>query len=293
MTSTTRAVSPSLPAPATGARQDSPRARHAVTESGDPAAAPLVLIHGFGCDQGMWRRVLPRLEAGHRVIRYDLMGSGSSAVDGYDPARYDSLHGHADDLVALMHDMDLRDAVLVGHSVSAMIALLATIDEPERVRAVVMVGPSPRYLDDPTEGYVGGFTRDDIDGLLSAVRSNFVEWSEAMAPVIMGNGERPELARELADTFCRTDPDVAAHFAEVTFLSDNRRDLCQLNVPALVLQCRDDVIAPLHIGQYLVAHLPRASLVVLDVVGHCPHVSDPEAVTGAIESFITGLDHET
>lgn len=254
-----------------------------VSEQGDPSGRPMLLAHGFGCDQKMWHRIAPAFAA-HRVVLLDLMGAGGSQTQHYDRVRYDTLDGHADDVVDLLDELDLRDVVLVGHSVSAMIVLLASLQATERVGALVLIGPSPRYIDD--EGYVGGFAQEDIDGLLVAVQGNFTGWAEGMAPVIMGNQDRPELAGELSGTFCRTDPDIGAHFAEVTFTSDNRHDLGQVSVPTLVVQSREDAIAPPVVGRYVADHVPGAVLTVLDVTGHCPHVSHPEETAAAVQAFL-------
>lgn len=259
------------------------RRRLNVTERGTPSGRPMLLAHGFGCDQTMWHRMAPALED-HRLVLLDLMGAGGSQTEHYDRVRYDTLDGHADDVAALLEELDLRDVVLVGHSVSAMIVLLASLQAVDRVGALVLVGPSPRYMDD--EGYVGGFDQDDIDGLLVAVQGNFTGWAEGMAAVIMGNPDQPGLSAELNATFCRTDPSIAAHFAEVTFTSDNRHDLGRVGVPTLVVQSREDAIAPPVVGRYVADHVPGAVLTVLDVSGHCPHVSHPEQTAAAVRRFL-------
>lgn len=267
--------------------RSSVRRRLAVRESGPPAARPLVLVHGFGCDAEVWRFLTPHLVDDYRVITLDLVGAGSSDKEAYDPARYDSLHGYAADLVELCEAMDLQNAVLVGHSVSAMTVVLAASAATSRVTALVLVAPSPRYIDDEREGYVGGFTRADVMGLLDALEANWVGWADAMAPTIMGRDD-PALANELARTFCRMDPDVAAHFAEVTFLSDHRADLPSVDVPALVLQCSEDALAPLAVGEYVSGRLRRGSLRVLRATGHCPHMSAPEETAAAMRAFLEG-----
>lgn len=269
-----------------GAQQSVLR-RQAVRECGVPDGRPLVLVHGFGCDSEVWRFLVPHLVEHYRLITLDLVGAGSSDRAAYDPERYDSLSGYAEDLVELCDAMELENAVLVGHSVSAMTVVLAAVDLTERVTALVLVAPSPRYLDDEAEGYVGGFTRTDVDGLLDALEANWFGWAESMAPMIMGPGE-PDLAKELASTFCRLEPRVAAQFAEVTFLSDHRADLSRVDVPALVLQCSEDALAPVSVGEYVTARLPHGSLRVLRATGHCPHMSAPEETAAGIRAFLDG-----
>lgn len=261
--------------------------RHAVEESGQPAARPVVLVHGFGCDSAVWRFLLPHLVDRYRVITLDLVGAGRSDPSAYDPARYDSLDGYAADLVELCEALDLEDAVLVGHSVSAMTVVLAARELKPRVTALVLVAPSPRYLDDEADGYRGGFTHADVDALLDTLEANWLGWAEAMAPAIMGPGH-PEMAQELARTFCRIDPHVAAQFAEVTFLSDHRSSLQEVDVPTLVLQCSQDALAPLPVGEYVAAQLPHGSLQVLRATGHCPHMSSPDETAAALHAFLGG-----
>jgi sigma-B regulation protein RsbQ len=258
--------------------------RNNVVERGRPDGQPLLFAHGFGCDQNMWRYVWPRFADDYRVVLFDHVGAGGSNLSAFDPGRYSSLQGYADDVLEICRELDLRDVVLVGHSVSAMIAVLAAAAEPERFASLVLVGPSPRYVDD--DGYTGGFSREDIEGLLDSMDSNYLGWSSQMAPVIMGNADRPELGEELTNSFCRTDPEIARSFARVTFLSDNRTDLARVQTPSLVLQCSDDAIAPEEVGHYVERELPAARLVTLDAVGHCPNLSAPEATADAIESFL-------
>lgn len=250
----------------------------------------LVFAHGFGCDQNMWRLVAPHYAERHRTIIYDLMGSGRSDLSAYDREKYGSLKGHADDLLEIIDAFAQGPVVFVGHSVSAMIGVLAGVAAPESISAHVMLGPSPCYLNDGD--YVGGFSRGDIDSLLETLEGNYLGWSSNMAPVIMGAPEQPELAEELTNSFCRTDPEIAAHFARVTFLSDNRADLPGLTAPALILQCSDDVIAPLAVGQYVHRVLPNSQLRIIDNVGHCPHLSQPAASIHAIDEFLQTLSPE-
>jgi sigma-B regulation protein RsbQ len=244
----------------------------------------MVFVHGYGCDQNMWRFVTPDFEVDHQVVTFDLVGFGQSDLSAYDPARYDSLRGYAQDVVEVMRELQLADAVFVGHSVSAMIGVLASALAPELIGAMVMVGPSARYVDDGD--YRGGFTRAQIKDLLDNLDANHLGWSTSMAPVIMGNPDRPELAEELTNSFCRTDPDVARQFARVSFLSDNRADLPGVDVPTLVLQCSADVIAPESAGRYVHEHIAGSTFTQLAATGHCPHLSDPEETTAAIRSWL-------
>ncbi len=261
-------------------------ARNRVRVTGVPSGRPLVFLHGFGCDQAMWRFVAPDFEVDHRVVLLDQVGAGDSDLSAYDPEKYASLQGYAADLVEVCRALDLTDVVLVAHSVSAMIGVLAQQQAPELFGALIMVGPSPRYVDDVD--YAGGFTRTDIVALLDALDSNHLGWSAQMAPVIMGNPEHPELAAELTNSFCRTDPGIARQFARVTFLSDNRDDLASVGVPTLVLQCSDDVIAPESVGRYVHEHVPGSTYQQLAATGHVPHLSAPEELTAAIRAFLPG-----
>jgi sigma-B regulation protein RsbQ len=261
------------------------RIRNNVRVRGRADGQPMVFAHGFGCDQNMWRFVAPEFEDEYKVVLFDHVGAGESDLSAYDPERYSSLAGYAQDVNELCTALDLHDVILVGHSVSAMIGLLAVRDaDPGRYSRLVMVGPSPRYIDD--EGYVGGFSRADIDELLESLDSNYLGWSSAMAPAIMGNPDRPELGEELTASFCRTDPDIARRFAEVTFLSDNRADLNAISIPTLVLQCTQDVIAPVEVGRYVHEAIPGSTLTMLEATGHCPNLSAPAETTAAIRAFL-------
>ena len=258
--------------------------RNNVSLTGPSDGQPLLFAHGFGCDQNMWRHVVPAFDDEYRIVLFDHVGAGRSDLSAYDRAKYDSLEGYADDVLEICRELELRDVIFVGHSVSAMIGALAAAKEPERFAKLVLVGPSPRYLDD--EGYVGGFTREDVDGLLDSLESNYLGWSQALAPAIMGTAQPDELKEELTNSFCRTDPEIAKHFARVTFLSDNRADLPKVRVPTLVLQCSDDVIAPDAVGEYVHRQIPGSTLVQLDATGHCPNLSAPEETIAAIRDFL-------
>ena len=245
---------------------------------------PVVFAHGFGCSQDMWRLVAPHFAGDHQIILFDHVGSGGSDLSAYRPGKYDSLDGYADDLVEIVEQLALTDAVFVGHSVGSIIGLLAANRIPSRLSSMVLVNPSPRYIDD--DGYTGGFTQADIDALLDSLDGNYFGWSRAIAPVMMGTPDQPELTEELGDSFCSTDPSIARHFAHVTFLSDNRGDLDEVSVPTLIIQSSDDVIAPLPVGRYIADHIADSSLVVLPVSGHCAHLSAPDRVVEAIRTFL-------
>jgi sigma-B regulation protein RsbQ len=255
-----------------------------VRVSGNPAGRPMVFAHGFGCSSEMWRGVVPFFEEDYRVVTFDYVGAGASDLRAYDPGKYDSLHGYADDLLDILDDENLDDVVFVGHSVSSMIGVLASNRDPSRFGALVLVVPSARYINDGE--YVGGFERADIDGLLDSLDANYFGWSSTMAPLIMGNDDRPELGEELTTSFCRVDPKIASQFARVTFLSDNRRDLADVRVPAVVLQCTQDVIAPTPVGHYVHEHIPGAEFVQLAASGHCPNLSAPAELAEAIRAYL-------
>jgi sigma-B regulation protein RsbQ len=259
-------------------------ARNNVTLSGVPDGRPMMFAHGFGCDQNMWRFVAPAFESEYRVVLFDHVGAGASDLAVYDFEKYDSLQGYADDVLEICGELELTQTVFVGHSVSAMIGVLAAIRDPDRFARLILVAPSPRYIDDGD--YVGGFSREDIAGLLDSLNSNYLGWSSEIAPVIMGNPDRPELAAELTNSFCRTDPEIAKHFARVTFLSDNRADLPKVETPSLILQCADDAIAPQEIGRFMHAQMPDSELVLLETTGHCPNLSAPGQTVAAMRTFL-------
>lgn len=244
----------------------------------------IMFAHGYGCDQNMWRHVYPFFEGRFRVVLFDYVGSGSSNAGAFDRTRYSTLNGYADDVLEIMDELGIERVNFVGHSVSSMIGALASIWEPERFDSLVMVGPSPCYINDGE--YHGGFNREDIQGLLDSLQSNLVVWSAAMAPMIMGTPNKPELSDELEASFCRMHPDLAQHFARVTFLSDNRADLGKIAVPTLILQCRSDAIAGEVIGRYVHEAIKGSKFLILDATGHCPHMSSPGAVIDEIEKFL-------
>ena len=250
--------------------------------SGDQA---IMFAHGYGCDQSMWRSVVPSFANDFEVILFDYVGSGASDSSAFDQNRYSTLHGYAQDVLDILAELKLERPVhFVGHSVSSMIGALASITEPKRFETLTMVGPSPHYINET--GYFGGFDRRDIDSLLESLESNHVAWSATMAPVIMGNTERPELTEELEASFCRMDPFLAHHFARVTFLSDNRNDLPLVQTRTLILQCQNDAIAGLRVGEYVHQCIGNSQFVIMDARGHCPHMSAPKEVSQKIRRFL-------
>lgn len=233
----------------------------------------------------MWRFVAPQFESNYRVVVFDHVGSGGSDVTAYDPVKYSSLQGYADDVIEICRELELEDVVFVGHSVSSMIGVLAANVEPTRFSGLVLIGPSPCYVNDGE--YVGGFERPDIDDMIHFVDSNYLGWSSAMAKVIMGRPDRPEFAEELENSFCQSDPEIAKKFARVTFLSDNRADLPKVRVKTLILQCSSDAVAPLVVGEYVHRQIPGSEFVVLKATGHCPNLSSPEETVRAIQEFLS------
>jgi sigma-B regulation protein RsbQ len=258
--------------------------RNNVTVTGRPDGPPIVFAHGFGCDQTVWQRVAPAFAGTHRLVLFDHVGAGGSDLEAYDRDRYGTLHGYAADVLELCHALELDDVTFVGHSVAATIGVLAAIEEPERFASLVLVAPSPSFIDDGE--YRGGFSREDIHGLLEALDANYLGWSSAMAPMVMGTPDRPQLGEELTASFCRTDPEIAKHFAGVTFLSDHRADLVRCATRALVLQCADDALAPPVVGEFVHEQLPESRLVHMHATGHCPHISAPAETIAAIGAFL-------
>lgn len=259
-------------------------ARHHVKLLGQ-GPVTLVLAHGFGCDQSMWRFVAPALLDRYRVVLFDYIGSGSSDPAAYDPRRYASLDGYARDVIEICTALELAAPVFVGHSASGMIGALAAIAKPGLFSHLIMVGPSPRYINDPPD-YIGGFERADIEAMLDMMEHNFIGWSDAMAPIIMGNEDRPELSQELVSSFCSMDRSIARRWARAIFLGDNRDDLPRVTTPTLVMQSVDDAIAPVSVGQYMHSRLPNSTLHVMQATGHCPHMSNPDEVLAVMGAYL-------
>lgn len=244
----------------------------------------MLFAHGFGCDQHMWRYITPAFEKQYKLVLFDYLGHGKSDSAAYQPERYSSLQGYADDVLSICKALSIEDAIFVGHSVSSMIGALAAIKQPEVFDKLIMIGPSPCYIN--KDEYHGGFSSEDIESLLNSLESNYLGWSSAMAPVIMGNPDRPQLGEELENSFCRTKPEIARQFAQVTFLSDNRVDLAKLSVPTLVIQCSEDVIAPLEVGHYVANQVKNSTILIIEATGHCPHLSEPDETIAAIKDFL-------
>jgi sigma-B regulation protein RsbQ len=259
------------------------RERNNIRVFGD-GTQPMLFAHGFGCDQNMWRFVTPYFEEDYRIVLFDYVGSGQSDLSAYDATRYGTLDGYADDVLDVIRALDLRDVIFVGHSVSSIIGVLAANQEPDRFDRLILIGPSPRYINDPP--YVGGFDRKDIDGLFEMMDRNFIGWANFLAPAIVKNPDRPELGQELVESFCSTDPVIARRFAEATFLADNRADLAALTIPSLILQCSDDMVAPTEVGRYMHAQLPESTFRQMNATGHCPHMSDPEETAALMKEYL-------
>lgn len=260
--------------------------RNNVSVLGREDGPAIMFAHGFGCDQSMWRYVSANFEEEYKVVLFDYVGLGKSDISAYDRERYDSLSGYASDVLEILEALDLSDVTFVGHSVSSMIGVIAAIEQPNRIGRLILVGPSARYINDEISGYNGGFSREDIDGLLQSLASNYLGWSQSMAPAIVGNPDRPHLGAELTESFCRADPAIAHQFACVTFLSDNRDDLAKVKQPTLVLQCSDDIIAGDDVGKYVASKIASSEFVHLRATGHCPNLSAPEETTAAIKAFL-------
>jgi sigma-B regulation protein RsbQ len=254
-----------------------------VTGSGDKA---IIFAPGFGCDQRMWRYVAPSFEKDYRVITFDYVGAGKTDVQFYDPTKYSELVGYAQDVLDVLDALQIQDAIFVGHSVSSMIGLIASLQDPKYFERLIMIGPSPCYLNDPPE-YAGGFEMSALEGLIELMEKNYIHWASQFAPIIMGNAERPELAEELEESFCSTDPIIAGNFARATFFSDNREDLSKATVPSLVLQCADDAIAPRQVGEYIHRHMPGSEIRFMKATGHCPHLSHPEETVALIKDYLS------
>lgn len=261
--------------------------RNNITVQGNGEQA-ILFVHGYGCDQNMWRFVIPDFLEDYKVILMDHVGAGNSDESYYSKQKYGNLQGYADDILEVCKVLDLKELIIVGHSVSAMIALLAANKEPELFTNIIMIGPSPCYVN--KNGYRGGFNQEDIDDLLNTLDKNYLGWAATMAPAIMGNPERPELGEELKNSFCQSNPEIAKHFAQVTFLSDNREDLPKLHIPTLIIQSKEDVIAPLEVAQYVYNQIPTSTLEIIDATGHCPNLSAPKQTVRAIKQYLQGQE---
>lgn len=260
--------------------------RNNISVSGS-GTQPMLFAHGFGCDKHVWKYITPAFENDYKIITFDFVGAGKSDLSAYDKERYNSLNGYAQDILEICEELDLQKVIFVGHSVSSMIGLLAAKEKPEYFESLLFIGPSPRYINDGN--YIGGFERKDIEDLLDVMDSNYLGWSQTMAPVIMGNKNDESLGQELTNNFCATDPDIARQFARVTFLSDNRKDLAEINIPSLTMQCSEDVIAPEVVGNYVHENMPNNDLKLMKATGHCPHMSAPEETIALIKEFLSKM----
>jgi sigma-B regulation protein RsbQ len=258
--------------------------RNNVTVEGD-GPQPMLFAHGFGCDQTMWRFVAPHFADDYQTVLFDYVGAGESDLSAYDPDRYDSLDGYAQDVLDVCEALDLTDVIFVGHSVSTVIGMLASIDEPDRFDRLVLVGTSPCYLNDPPD-YHGGFEREDLEDLLEMMDKNYIGWSDYFSSLLMQQAEATEVEAELDRSFCSTDPHIMRQFAEATFFSDYRDVVPEVHTPSLMVECADDIIAPMTVTRYMEEHLPDATLEVLDAAGHCPHMSHPRETTAAIDTYL-------
>jgi sigma-B regulation protein RsbQ len=245
----------------------------------------MVFAHGYGCDQHVWADIAASFEQDYKLVTFDYVGAGQSDLSAYHKERYSTLDGYANDILEIYEALDLKDTVLVGHSVSSMIGLLAAIRHPQLFSKLIFLGPSPRYLNDGD--YFGGFERKDLEDLFNMMDNNYLGWSRALAPSIMGNQDRPQLGERLTNSFCATDPEIAKQFARVTFLSDNREDLAKLTTPSLTLQCTNDIIAPVEVGRYMHEKMQNNTLVIMDATGHCPHMSAPDETIKAIKAYLS------
>ncbi len=246
----------------------------------------LLFAHGFGCDQNMWRFITPAFENNYRIVLFDYVGSGKSDINAYTTEKYSNLNGYAQDILDVCAALALTEVIFVGHSVSSMIGMLAGIQSPDIFDKLVLVCPSPCYINDLPD-YVGGFERQDIEELLDIMEKNYIGWASFLAPMVMKNEDQPELTQELEASFCSTDPVIASCFAHATFYSDNRSDLPKVKVPSLILQCAEDAIAPTEVGHYLHQHLPDSTLQLMKATGHCPHLSHPEETIHLMKEYLT------
>ena len=254
-----------------------------ITGSGDKT---IIFAPGFGCDQRMWRYVTPLFEQEYRMITFDYVGAGKTDLRCYDPARYSHLSGYAQDVIDILAALELQNVIFIGHSVSGMIGLLASIQDPKYFERLIMLGPSPCFQNDPPE-YEGGFEMSALEGLIELMEKNYIQWANYLAPIIMQNADRPELAGELEESFCSTDPKIAINFAKATFLSDNRKELPKATVPSLILQCAEDAIAPRQVGEYMYRHMPGSEIRFMEATGHCPHLSHPEETAALIKEYLS------
>ena len=245
---------------------------------------PIIFAHGYGLNQNMWQHITPAFAENNQIILFDHVGAGESDISSYNRTKYNSLHGYAADLIEICETLKLEKPIFIGHSVSSMIGILAAIQKPELFEKIILIGPSACYLN--RDGYLGGFNQEDIENLLFTIDENFYGWATSMAPALMNNPEKPDLASDLAKTFCKVKPEIASHFARVTFLTDNRSHLNKVKVPTLILQATEDLVAPANVGQFIKDQITGSQLIKLKATGHFPSLSAPEETIKAIKSFI-------
>ena len=249
----------------------------------------MLFMHGFGCDQTVWKYISPAFSADYKLVLVDLVGAGKSDYSAYNKSRYSTLDGYAEDIIEICEALELSDIIFIGHSVSCMIGALASIAKPFLFKNLIFIGPSPRYLND--NNYNGGYEREDINLLFELMDDDFIAWSNAMAPAIMGIENSTDLGESLAASFCTLDPAIAKDFARVTFLSDNRKDLPLIIIDSLTLQCKHDILAPVEVGYYINKETKNNTLVLLEATGHCPHQSAPQQTINAIKSFLANYSN--
>jgi len=265
--------------------------RHDVRVSGS-GRETIIFAPGFGCDKSMWRFVAPAFEQDYQVILFDYVGSGQSDYTAYQSSKYRKLDGYAQDVLEICAALELKQVIFIGHSVGATIGMLAALQQPELFKQLILVAPSPCYLNDPP-AYMGGFEKEEINGLIHMMEMNFIGWADYLSAIVMKNPRQPELAQELGESFCSNDPVIAREFAIATFFSDHRASLPEVRVPALILQCADDAIVPQEVGSYMHQHLPHSRLQHLEATGHCPHMSHPEETIRAISQYLTESEFAT
>ena len=245
---------------------------------------PMVFAHGYGCDQNMWRFITPAFENEFQIVLFDHVGSGKSDQSAYDFEKYSSLKGYANDLIEICDAMNLKNVIFVGHSVSGIIGVLAAIERPDLFSHLLLIGPSPCYIN--KMDYFGGFAQKDIDELIATLESNYLGWASFITPIIIGNPEKQEYSKELENSFCSMNPNIAKHFAKVTFMGDNRNDLSKVSTPTLIIQCHPDVIAPVEVGEFVHQKITESKYVLLNSSGHCPHLTAPEQLISSILTYL-------
>ncbi|MYL23199.1 alpha/beta fold hydrolase [Halomonas alkaliantarctica] len=260
------------------------RRRNNVTVRGQ-GERTLMLAHGFGCDQKMWRFLIPRLERHYTLVLFDYVGSGNSDTSAFDVERYARLEGYAQDILDICEALSLKDVTLIGHSVSSIIGLIACETAPERFSRLVMIAPSPSFQNHPPD-YYGGFEQEDLQDLLDLMDMNYIDWANYLAPLVMDKQNGDTLVNELSDSFCSIDPVAAKTFAQATFTADYRHILPDTPCPTLIVQSKHDALAPQHIGHYMHDVMPHSTLLMIDTVGHCPHMSHPRQVLDAVLDFL-------